>query len=108
MVPVDRAGARSLGEDVVEVAHVHDHSEGGLLNVRHRTRLLRRGLGLGEDGEQNGGENRDDRDNDEELDKGEAPIFGAADDCRSLVSSIGYGTSVVKGLCGQTRNGAGR
>jgi hypothetical protein len=68
---VDRAGQR---ENVIDVSAVHEHPETNLLDVAQALGLLRGGLSLGEDGEQDGGKDRDDRDNDEKFNKSKCAI----------------------------------
>ena len=62
--------SRILGErqEVVVVRRVHLVRDPDLTRVRQTGRLLGGGLGLGEDGEQEGGEDRDDGGDDEQFD----------------------------------------
>ncbi len=57
------------GEGVVVVGAVHLLGKGDLLGIAQASGSLGGFFGLGEDGEEDGGEDRDDRDNDEEFDK---------------------------------------
>ena len=57
------------------ISYIDQAREADLLDVGEALGLLRGGLGLGEDGEEDGGEDRDDRDHDEELDEGEGFDF---------------------------------
>jgi hypothetical protein len=59
---------------IVVVGGVHHDAEADVLGVGEAGDLLSRSLGLGEHREQDGGQDRDDRDDDEEFDKRKCSI----------------------------------